>query len=30
MDKARHHLERALQLDATNPEALRFATLMGK
>jgi tetratricopeptide (TPR) repeat protein len=28
MDKARHHLERALRLDATNREARRFAAMM--
>ena len=30
MDKARHHLARALTLDATNQEALRFASMLGK
>ena len=28
MDKARHHLERALRLDATNQEARRFAVML--
>ena len=28
MGKARHHLERALRLDATNREARRFAAMM--
>ena len=30
MDKARHHLERALKLDATNPEAREFARMLAK
>lgn len=30
MDKARHHLERALTLDATNQEALQLATMLGR
>jgi hypothetical protein len=29
MEKARHHLECA-QLDATNPEALRYAIMLDK
>ncbi len=28
MGKARHHLERALRLDATNQEARRFAVML--
>ncbi|MEO8502305.1 MAG: tetratricopeptide repeat protein [Acidobacteriota bacterium] len=28
LEKARHHLERALRLDATNQEALRFAKML--
>jgi tetratricopeptide (TPR) repeat protein len=30
VDKARHHLERALELDATNREAQRYAQLLGR
>lgn len=30
MDKARHHLDRALKLDATHQEALRYAGMLGK
>ena len=30
MDKARHHLERALKLDATNQDALAYARLLGQ
>jgi tetratricopeptide (TPR) repeat protein len=30
MDKARHHLERALKLDATHDEAILYARLMGR
>ncbi|HEV7517364.1 MAG TPA: tetratricopeptide repeat protein [Thermoanaerobaculia bacterium] len=30
MDKARHHLERALTLDATNPEARELARMLAK
>jgi tetratricopeptide (TPR) repeat protein len=30
MDKARHHLERALKLDATHDEATLYARLMGR
>jgi Tfp pilus assembly protein PilF len=30
LEKARHHLERALQLDATQEEALRYARLLGR
>jgi Tfp pilus assembly protein PilF len=29
-DKARHHLARALALDATNEEARRYATMLGR
>lgn len=29
MEKARHHLERALKLDATNPEARRYVLMLG-
>lgn len=30
IDKARHHLERALKLDATNKEALQLAGMLGR
>jgi Tfp pilus assembly protein PilF len=30
MDKARHHLERALKLDATNQDALQLASMLGR
>lgn len=30
LDKAKHHVERALQLDATHPEARRLAQLLGR
>lgn len=30
LDKARHHLERALKLDATQEDALRYARLLGR
>ena len=30
MEKARHHLERALKLDATNQDALPYARLLGQ
>jgi tetratricopeptide (TPR) repeat protein len=30
LDKARHHLERALKLDATNQDALAYARLIGQ
>ena len=30
LEKARHHLERALKLDATNPEAQELAQMLGK
>jgi tetratricopeptide (TPR) repeat protein len=30
MDKCRHHVERALQLDATHPEARRLAEMLGR
>ncbi len=30
MEKARHHLGRALKLDATNQDALQYARLLGQ
>jgi len=30
MDKARHHLGRALKLDATNQDALQYARMLGQ
>ena len=30
LERARHHLERALKLDATNEQARRYAVLLGR